>query len=441
MNTMKFEFNYKGNFKEIDVRTEKLAVIMAKGQSDEIRIQGEILMSEEVSYGMGDDLLVSIDKENMIIRIDTSDLEDDLMSRNVDFESSRIVILIPDGMKVRVESELGKIRFEHVNADSDIDSEIGSITIDEASGNVNIESEIGAVRVKKGDFSNFFCTTEVGNIDIQGIKANELRCETEVAQINIKEAEVSNVTITSETGNIEYQLLPIKQNQSKIDSEIGKVKIILPHEINLDVKARSEMGTVSSFLKNTITSKLDEGVKFTSEVINDEFGKISMEVSTEIGSIDLLNDDTTIEEESKKFTNNKLNQEINRAMNEVSKVTKVLASPALRKSIGGAFSNLGEVIKNSVQTALKEADVTIKESMKDMKADMQKQRQDMKSENDRNRQERRYQRGFVDGNQSYRKPEERLSDNEKSRLKILDLLEQGKINHEEAEKLLKAISK
>ena len=37
--------------------------------------------------------------------------------------------------------------------------------------------------------------------------------------------------------------------------------------------------------------------------------------------------------------------------------------------------------------------------------------------------------------------EERLSDNEKSRLKILELLEKGMINQEEAEKLLKAIAK
>ncbi len=435
MNTMKFEFNYKGNFKEIDVRTEKLTVIMAKGQSDEVRIKGEIQMNEAVNYAWTDDLLTQVFSDQGRIAVDTGDLEDDLETRNVDLDASRIIVLIPDNMKVRVESEMGKIRFEHVKADFNIESEIGSITLDQASGSVTIESEIGAIRVKKGDYTNFFCSTEVGNIDIQGIKADELKCESEVAQISIKEAEVSNVTISSETGNIEYQLLPIKQNQSKIDSEIGKVKIILPHEINLDIKAQSEMGTVSSFLKNTITSKLDEGVMFTSEVINDELGKVSVEVSTEIGGIELLNDDTSLEEESKKFNNNKLNQEINRAMNEVSKVTKVLASPALRKSIGGAFANLGEVIKNSVQTALKEADVTIKESMKDMKADMQKQRQDMKSENMRNRHDRVY----GDRKPAFR-TEERLSDNEKSRLKILDLLEQGKINHEEAEKLLKAIS-
>lgn len=441
MNTMKFEFNYKGNFKEIDVRTEKLTVIMAKGQSDEVRVKGEIQMNEAVNYAWTDDLLTQVFSDQGRIAIDTGDLEDDLETRNVDLDASRIIILIPDDMKVRVESEMGKIRFEHVRADFNIDSEIGSITIDESSGNVSIESEIGAVKVKEGNFANFFCTTEVGNIDIQGIKANELKCESEVAQISIREAEVSNVTITSETGNIEYQLLPIKQNQSKIMSEIGKVKIILPHEINLDIKALSELGTISSYLKNTVTSKLEEGVNMKSEVYNEEFGNALMKITTEIGGIELLNDDTSIEEEGKKYTNNKLNQEINRAMNEVSKVTKVLASPALRKSIGGAFANLGEVIKNSVQTALKEADVTIKESMKDMKADIQKQRQDIRSENARTRQESRYQTSYNDGNQNYRKPEERLSDNEKSRLKILDLLEQGKINHEEAEKLLKAISK
>ncbi|MBI9032794.1 DUF4097 family beta strand repeat protein [bacterium] len=436
MNVMKFEFNYKGSFKEIDVRTEKLNVIIAKGQADIVVVKGEILMTEEVNYGMGDDKLVQEDREEMRLAIHSDDFEDDLESRDVDLENSKLIIMIPDGMKVRVESEMGKIRFEDVQTEAEIDSELGSITLDSVSGNVKIESEIGSVEVRKGDFQNFFCSTEIGNIDIKEIKAHRIKCDTEVGQINIKEAEVSDVTISSETGNIEYQLLPIKQNQTKINSEIGKVKLIIPHEMNVDLKATSEIGTVSSFLKNIITNQIDDGVILKSEIINSETGNAVISVSTEIGTIVLVNEDTMPEEEKQQFENNKFNKEFNKAMNEMSKVTKVLASPALRKSIGGAFANLGEVIKNSVQNALKEADVTIKESMKDMKADMQKQRQDMKSDNMRNRQDRAYS----DRKTGFR-AEERLSDNEKSRLKILDLLEQGKINHEEAEKLLKAINK
>ncbi len=436
MNVMKFEFNYKGSFKEIDVRTEKLNVIIAKGQADIVVVKGEILMTEEVNYGMGDDKLIQLDREEMRLAIHSDDFEDDLENRDVDLENSKLIIMIPDGMKVRVESEMGKIRFEDVQTEAEIDSELGSITLDSVSGNVKIESEIGSVEVRTGDFQNFFCSTEIGNIDIKEIKAQRIKCDTEVGQINIKEAEVSDVTISSETGNIEYQLLPIKQNQTKINSEIGKVKLIIPHEMNVDLKATSEIGTVSSFLKNIITNQIDDGVILKSEIINSETGNAVISVSTEIGTIVLVNDDTMPEEEKQQFENNKFNKEFNKAMNEMSKVTKVLASPALRKSIGGAFANLGEVIKNSVQNALKEADVTIKESMKDMKADMQKQRQDMKSDNMRNRQDRAYS----DRKTGFR-AEERLSDNEKSRLKILDLLEQGKINHEEAEKLLKAINK
>ncbi len=440
MNIMKFDFNYQGNFKEVDVRSEKLTVVIAKGQADAILIRGEILMEQDVNYAMTDEKLVEVLASENRIAIDTSDLEDDLEDRGVNLDQSRILILVPDGLKIRVESELGKIRFEHLNCDSEIDSEIGSITLDNVSGSAGIESEIGSIRVKKGDFQNFFCSTEVGNIEIFGIKAISLKCETEVGQISIKEAEVSDVTISSETGNIEYQLLPIKQNQSKIEAEIGKVKIIIPHEINLDLKATSEMGAINTSLKNVVFSAIEDGVILKSDIINSETGNATIEVSTEIGSVTLLNEDTLPNEERQQYKNNKLNQEINRAMNEMSKVTRVLGSPALRKSIGGAFANLGEVIKTSVQTALKEADITIKESMKDMKADMQKQRQDMKTENVRNRQEAQYGRDLSSRNSMYR-AEDRLSDNEKSRLKILDLLEQGKISHEEAEKLLKAINK
>ncbi len=440
MNFMKFEFNYQGNFKELDVRTEKLTVVIAKGQPETIMLKGEIAMEQEVNYSWTDEKLVEVITSENRIAIDTCDLEDDLEDRGIDLENSKLLILVPDNLKIRVESEMGKILFEHLVANINIDSEIGSLTLDEVSGSAEIDSEIGSIKVKKGDFQNFFCSTEVGNIEILGIKAVALKCETEVGQINIKEAEVSNATISSETGNIEYQLLPNKQNQTKISAEIGKVKIIIPHEINLDLKATSEMGSVNSSLKNVVSSPIDDGVILKSETINNEAGSATIKVTTEIGSISLLNEDTLPNEEKRQFKNNKLNEEINRAMNEMSKVTKVLGSPALRKSIGGAFANLGEVIKSSVQTALKEADITIKESMKDMKADLQQQRQDYKSENVRNRQEAQQERDFSSRNSSYR-PEDRLSDNEKSRLKILDLLEQGKISHEQAEKLLKAINK
>ena len=440
MNTMKFEFNYQGSFRELDVRTERLTVIIAKGKPDAIMIKGELLMREDVNYAMTDDKIVEIrSSENRVI-IDTDDLEDELESRDVDLENSKILILVPDDMKIRVESEMGKIRFEHIKADAEIDSEIGSITLDNVSGSAEIESEIGSVKIKKGDFDNLVCSTEVGSIEILGIKASSLKCETEVGQIMIKEAEVSDVTISSETGNIEYQLLPIKQNQSKIEAEIGKVKIIIPHEMNLDLRATSEIGTVSTFLKNVITSQIEDGIILKSDIINSEAGKATIDVSTEVGAIILVNEDTLPDEETQQFKYNVFNEEFNKAMNEISKVTKVLDSPALRKSIGGAFGNLGNVIKNSVQNALKESDIAIKESMKDMKADLKKQREDIKSESVRNQHDAQYGREYSARNSGLRS-EDRLSDNEKSRLKILDLLEQGKINHEEAEKLLKAINK
>lgn len=446
MKEMKFEFEYNAIFHELDVKTEQISVVITKGQADNIRIKGEIIMSPESGYyGITDDKFVEFNASENRLAIDTEDFESDLEDRGIDLSNSKILILIPDGLKVNVESELGKIKFEQINADAQINSEVGSITLDDISGNFKVDSEIGSVRLKKGDFQSFFCSTEVGNVEITSIKADYLMCETEVGQIIIKEAEVSNVTLSSETGNIEYQLLPIKQNQTKIDAEIGKVKIIIPQEINLELRATSEMGSVNTSLKNVIFSKIEDGVILKTDVDNQEAGKATFDISTEIGSITLLNSDNQEAEAKQHFKSSKLNNEINRAMSEMNKVTKVLGSPALRKSIGGAFANLGDVIKSSVQTALKEADITVKESMKDMKADLQQQRQDIKSENVRNWQEAQYRsansaRGKANTSRYEFWGDERLSDNEQSRLKILNLLEQGKITHAEAELLLKAIN-
>lgn len=440
MKELKFEFEYQTKFEELDVRTERLTVIIAKGNEDIIIVKGEIAMNHDSNYEMFDDKIVNFKSSEKRMSIDTSDFEDELEDRGVNLDSSKIVILVPENLNIRVESEMGKIRLEHIKSDARISSELGSIQLENISGSAEIDSEIGSVRLKKGDFQSFICSTEVGNIDLLDIKASSLKCETEVGQINIKGAEVSDVTISSETGNIEYQLLPIKQNQSKIETEIGKVKIIIPHEMNLELRATSEMGNVNTSLKNIVTSKIEDGIIIKSDVENRDAGSAIIDISSEIGSITILNEDTQAQEEFKQFSSDRLNKEINRAMNEMSKVTKVLDSPALRKSIGGAFANLGTVIKNSVENALKESDNTIRESMKDMRANFKKQSEEINSENAKNQQGAQHNREYASRNSGLRS-EDRLSDNEKSILKILDLLEQGKINHAEAEKLLKAINR
>lgn len=427
MNTLKFEFKYQGNFKELDVRTERMTIVITKGEPEAITIKGEISLSREVNYAVSNDKIIEFIASENRISIDTSELEEDLEDKGVDYASFKLYIYVPNGLKIRAESELGKIILEHINADSKIETEIGTVLIEDVSGDVEIEAEIGAVKIKKGNLNNLSCSTEIGNIEIIGTKINKLTCETEVGQIFIKEAEISDATINSETGSIEYQLLPLKQSHTKIESEIGKVKLIIPHELNLELKATSEIGGISQNLKNVVIQHVDEGIILKTDKEDSNQGTAIIEVSTEIGWISLLNEDTPAEQE-KHNSGSRLNREINSALNEMNKVTKVLSSPALRKSLGGAFANLGETIKSSVQSALRESDVAVKQSVKEMQDNLRKQGQDMGNKAD-------YSRG-----NAFR-TEERLSDNEKSRLKILELLENGKINQEEAEKLLKAIAK
>ncbi|MFA7057563.1 MAG: DUF4097 family beta strand repeat-containing protein [Candidatus Cloacimonadales bacterium] len=420
MNTLKFEFKYQGSFKELDVRTERMTIVISKGEPEIIAIKGEISLNQEVNYEVSNDKIIEFSASDNRISIDTSELEEDLEDKGVDYANFKLYVYVPDGLRIRAESELGKIIMEHINADSEIETEIGTVLLEDISGDAEIETEIGSVKVKGGSFNHLSCDTEIGNIEIIGTKINKLICESEVGQIFIKEAEISDATINSETGSIEYQLLPLKQSHTKIESEIGKVKLIIPQELNLELKATSEIGGISQNLKNVVTQHVDEGIILKTDKEDSNQATAIIEVSTEIGWISLLNEDTQTEQE-KHYSGSRLNREINSAMNEINKVTKVLSSPALRKSLGGAFANLGETIKSSVQSALKESDVAVKQSVKEMQDNLRKQGQDMR------------------GN-AFR-TEERLSDNEKSRLKILELLEKGMINQEEAEKLLKAIAK
>lgn len=435
MTTLKFEFKYEGNFKKLDVKTEKVTIVISKGEPEAITIKGEIDVKQKIDYEVKrDERIIKVIASEDSISVDTSELEEDLKELAVDYESFKLYLSVPDGLKISAESELGQIIVTGVEANFSFETEMGMILLEDVSGDAKVVAEIGKIKIKRGNFNRLTCTTEIGNIEVVGTMVNELHCESEVGKIVIRKTEISDATILSESGNIEYHLLPVMQNHSKIESGIGKVKLIIPKEINLSLKATSEMGGVNQNLKNVDVQKIEDGLILKTVNKSNNQHKAVINISTEIGWILLLNEDTPLEKE-KSHSSSRLNREINNAMNEINKITRVLSSRTLRKSLGGAFANLGETIKSSVQSALRESEVAVKQSVKEMQDSLQQQSQEMKSRAEEFRKDAEYQRGYT-----YR-TEERLSDNEKSRLKILELLENGKINQEEAERLLKAIGK
>lgn len=434
MSTLKFEFKQQGSFKKLDVKTEKVTIVIVKGEAEAITIKGELALKQEVDYEVNQDELIKVVVSEGSISVDTSGLEEDLKELAVDYDNFKLSILVPDGLKIRAESGLGQIIVTGIEANSYYEAGMGLVLLEDVSGDAEVVAEIGKIKIKRGNFNHLTCTTEIGNIEVIGTLVNELHCESEVGGIVIKGTEVSDASILSETGNIEYYLLPVMQNHSKIESGIGRVKLVIPQEINFSLKATSEMGGVNQNLKNVDIQEIESGLilKTVDKSINQH--KAVINVSTDIGWIVLLNEDTPFDKE-KSHLGSRLNREINNAMNEINKITRVLSSRTLHKSLGSAFANLGETIKSSVQSALKESDVAVKQSVKEMQDSLHQQSQDMKNRVEKSKKDAEFQRG-----NAYR-TEERLSDNEKSRLKILELLENGKINQEEAERLLKAIGK
>ncbi len=444
MNKMEFTFDYSVDFDTLYVKTEKCPLMVEGHDSEKLEIVGHFEMKDDVNYAFTDENIVSIDTSDRHISIDSSDIEEELANRDIDFKQSLLLVKCPAGKEVRIESELGRIKVKGLTGKLVIDSEIGGIIVKKSSASMKIDSEVGSVQILDTIAKDVKCRTEVGGIIIKNIKADNLDVSTEVGMIDIAEAEVSEVNLASETGNIEYKLLPtIKHNHSKIDTEIGKVKIVLPQELAIDLTATSEMGTVSSFLKNVENIDVEDGVKVVTTGLGQEEPTCRIEVETEIGNVTLLNEDTDVKSEFKKsFKADKITKEIDKAMQEVNKATKILSSPGFRKVMGSAFSNLGETIKNGIQSALQETDVTIKESMKDMKENFHKESEVIRQQAEDIKKDKESIRKIVRKKKFLDDPAPRgMSEKERSRLKVLELLEDGKINQEEAEQLLKVIGK
>ncbi|OQY38344.1 MAG: hypothetical protein B6226_03835 [Candidatus Cloacimonetes bacterium 4572_65] len=485
MSNLEIKFELEIKEPTVNITAERLGIVMTKSDGENVDVSLKVAID-----GERDDLdeldltgIKSLNKETNEVSFDFTLAEEALTEQNINFASAFIDVKIPNGSKSNLETELGRVKVSSLDGLVNIETEIGAVLLEDCSGTFNIETEIGSVNIFDSDFEKLNCETEVGSIRMTKIKAHTVNCSTEVGQIILEEADVSETNLMSETGNIEYTLLPSKQNHSKISTEIGKVKIIIPEESGLIITATTELGKISSFLKDVETKSLSEGVIFRKKGIEDNNERIvTMQVSSEIGNIVLLHDNTDMNEEGKKsFKSSKIANEIEKAMEEVTKATKVFSSPAFKQAFSGAFANLGETIRKNVQVAVKDADVTIKdtfgtvrdsfkeeahrakmereemleaaqhmrENASATRKDVREQAREAREEAREAREEARQAKEQVtkvvarDGLNSdmFADNESASSGTEKSRLKVLDLLEKGVITQQDAKELLEAIGK
>lgn len=426
----RYEFKFENKVETVKISTSRLGVQVFN--STDGKTYGEIEFEPNREFQNIDDVVVYNEDQKSLV-IDSEDYEYKSLKNFFGTDSRKngyLKLYVNENVAIKSETEVSSQIFKDVVGDIVASSDVGSINIENNRGNLDLSTEVGSVTVKEGSYDNMRIDTEVGSVTIDDCKIRELDVSTEVGSIKISNNIVEGMKLNTETGSITAYLFDKSFKYGNLSSEIGRIKLVIPEDLIVDLIAKTEMGKISSNLKNVLLEEINDGVRYytkaTEKDKDEEVCKIS--VNTELGGIMFANDPN---EFGRGYGQGRSNRRVNRGNGRRDGFGRANGygrgdgtgfgrrdGTGPRAQEGDCFrydgrrsyfsrnlGGLGESISRIVNQAIDTASRAMGNS-----SDIHPQTADS-----------------------------RLNDNEKSRLKILELLENGKINQEEAEKLLKAI--
>jgi len=284
------------------------------------------------------------------------------------------------------------------------------------------------------------------------------------------------VDIRNENGNVFYEALPMSCGNIEISNENGNITLSLEATQGFKLEAKTEMGQITNNFMGAAQCAVGE-YEFS---IGDE--SINIELSTENGGIKITSGDMMggdylkgkldrIKELLKDNSETGIQEArnlINQLIASLTKMKESATEEAAKEKIHQALEylhswkekindpELKTKVKESLESASQEINSAVQEAMKAaqeaLKVAQEKFRSEFKPEFDRH-----FARGkeFIKHLRGFQVPpvppvppmghygrgarSEQDAMQDKARMKILEMLEAGKITSDEAEKLLKAI--
>ena len=314
---------------------------------------------------------------------------------------------------------------------------------------------------------NLFADLENGPISAEDISGESIHIESENGPIKVRLAAFKKVDVESENGPIYYETQPVEGGDFKFKTENGIVHLVLPLAFCFSLKAESERGNLKSKLdaeviKEEGTFKIEnicEGEEITKISIETENGLIKLSSDGHINLDFIRNGFNQLKEA---FQNAKTSEEKAKVVEIANKVIASLQKAAdsineekIKEKVSSAISKLKELsesfdfdeTKTMVLGKLEDLGSEIYDGIQSGLKNVKAEFDDLKYEHLNTDSIKDYVMKVVNSPlikpylSSERKKMEKEEIAERSRLKILDMLESGKISSEEAEKLLKAIGK
>ena len=452
--TLEFE-----GLSKISVINEMAA--MSITASDDIKIE------IQVEFFPQDDDTEDEVNSNIEHRLENGELEIEL------FEVEgvrRVTMTLPKDLPLSVKTENFPLSVSGFAAGLEVENENSPVNVSDQAGGCRIRNENGPVRISKIE-GTIRIDTENGPVSAEDLSGDKIKLVSENAPVRLKRCCFVDVNVTGENGAIYYETLPVEDAKMDFANENGIVHLSLPVGFDFHLEAETEYGTLKSTVKAEITKEDDRIIVHSGE------GNNQIRIKTENGAIKLSSEGginleflkAKLEELKQALANSKTLEDkenirnlagniidyLSRGISSIDetlirekmdylreKVRHVLESIELKEAPEKLVENLNSVIS--------EANNILQESLKHF-------RDIPKGEFHGKGFHHQFQGDFgkIFDADKFRKmfdplkkmkhfhfgTEPKAEIGERSRIKILEMLETGKITAEEAERLLKAIGK
>lgn len=467
MKTAKIKLNYDfTGVEKVKIENSMAPVTISVSSSGQIEIEAELRVQEpSEERELGDYFHISQSDHTVSIELEEiPELQEPFMGTG----KSQVQIRIPKGVAVIAEAELHPISAEGLEGALVIHNENSAILLSNCSGHIHLENENGPIRMQScsGDFE---IDLENGPLSAEKLSGDKLEVESENGPVKIRLAAFRKVAISNENGVIYYETLPVENGEFSFENENGVVHLVLPDEFDFELDAETESGSLVSTIeaeKSTMEGHkiLRRGEGNTKITVKTENGviKVSSGGQGDLGFLKLKI------HELKAAINNAVKPEdkeqVLKTMNTViASVQKMLGSVTEEKvkdNLSSALDKLKTLVENfdvkeTKDKVVNSVDQIGNEVVDGLKGFIRKVKEPW---GEGGRFEHSQVHRDVDSlkeyihkviNSSLLKPylgkgmsaRDKQDVDERSRMKILEMLESGKITAEEAERLLKAIGK
>ena len=365
------------------------------------------------------------------------------LPNNIHTIKAHIEILVPRKTTLVSKLSNGGLRLEELVGNHDLESRNGSIRVENNQGSLACKTRNGALKIEKcnGDIEasskNGSITIRISegrmNIDGENGSCKISRCKGTLAlnlengPILIIEGGFESADLKNNNGSMYYEFLPTEKGKYSFMNKNGKIRLIIPEEIEFAIRAENHLGNFRIGLDGDYDrQKTTDGQ--TIEMVNGS-GNVKIDIKNKLGSIQLMKEpiqkDTRMDFTSfgdyisDVFENIPFEEGIEQAKKAFSKAKDHI------KNMNYDFSQTFEKTMETLEKNKDKIKAKIDEEIKD-----KKHAEELK---------KKFKETMESVKEAFHKHGEQKESMSESRMKILDMLEKGTISSDEAERLLKAL--